>query len=219
MVLLLDECEQAMSHCPLLLRPLIAGLMVAVAASGCGFLYPTDPKPGVPPDHTDKISNALHKPGSEEPFTEQSGCTAYHCHHINLSGGWALAATADSEDEVPNRSPSCYQCHSLKWNERQPRSLEIHYPHNGIEWRLGGSQFVEWWGRTSDWTTIEVFRDNSLIDVLLNQTPSDGVFRIDTIPDNWGPGSRFRVKVTDSNGDGAFSEQFSIVLPKRDADQ
>jgi len=56
---------------------------------------------GVPADHTTLVRQAKHKSGLRTPFTSQ--CTS--CHGADLRGG---------------TGPSCYKCHSKKWNENAP---------------------------------------------------------------------------------------------------
>ena len=84
------------------------GLM---SLGGCDGPFPTQSKIGPPADHTENEDGALHKSGSEEPFSESSGCSSDQCHHSDLRGGLA---------EVDGRvtvAPSCYQCHGEEWDE------------------------------------------------------------------------------------------------------
>lgn len=75
---------------------------------GCDGPFPAQDKIGVPSDHTDSKEGALHKPGSEHPFSNQSDCSSPICHQQNLRGGFVT-----EQNQVP---PSCYQCHGKKWD-------------------------------------------------------------------------------------------------------
>ncbi|MCP5046923.1 MAG: hypothetical protein GY940_07105 [bacterium] len=84
-------------------------LTVALTSTHCNGLFPGMDKSGTPADHTDNIGGALHKPGSETPFTQSSDCTS--CHQPDLRGG-----VEEVEDEL-RYAPSCYQCHDKKWDD------------------------------------------------------------------------------------------------------
>lgn len=71
-------------------------------------------KPGVPSDHTIRQGTALHKPGLENPYRQESGCSATNCHHSDLRGG---PADVDEDGIFESIAPSCYQCHGQKWDD------------------------------------------------------------------------------------------------------
>ncbi len=85
---------------------LVLFLTVALVTMGC--VYPSHSKSGTPADHTDSIGGVLHKPGSEDPFSQSSDCTT--CHQADLRGG-----VGEVEGEL-RFAPSCYQCHEDKWS-------------------------------------------------------------------------------------------------------
>jgi hypothetical protein len=86
----------------------------------CDGLFPSQSKPDVPPDHTQKISGFLHKPGLFDPLDERNGCMTASCHGDDLTGGTAISSGRHIAVS------SCYECHGAVWEGGEESEREGH---------------------------------------------------------------------------------------------
>jgi hypothetical protein len=188
----------------------LAGLLPACLSSV------TEPGAPIPPDHDESENGAFHKAGAEEPFVHGNSCFAYHCHHANLRGGWAIAKTRESEELIETYAPSCYQCHGVEWDDPDFETIQITYPFGeAVEWPQGVGRLVEWVGPPADRFTVDLRRVDGdasvLIATLLNDAPSDGVLEVPEVRADWGHGPGFFVRVRDDRGRHADGLTFTIA--------
>jgi len=105
----MDLCFKLKQFFRLYIPAGIAMLVFFTLLFSCDGVFPTQSKPDVPRDHTQKISGVLHKSGLFEPLERAHGCTTASCHGNDLRGG--VAVTSDRQIVVS----SCYQCHAALW--------------------------------------------------------------------------------------------------------
>lgn len=89
--------------------------MLFLTVTGCEFPFPKETKSNLPVGidaHTVKLGAAYHKPGYDDPFSAEAGCSNSACHQSSLKGG---AGFVDGKDVAV---PSCYQCHGENWLEK-----------------------------------------------------------------------------------------------------
>lgn len=93
------------------LQRAIPFLFLLMACAGCEAPFPPTQKPNLPADHIESIKTAMHKPGFDFPYKQESGCATSSCHGDDLTGGVAQV------DERITIAPSCFQCHETKWQD------------------------------------------------------------------------------------------------------
>lgn len=84
----------------------ILALSLSAMILSCDGMFPTQTKSRPPADHTDIRGGFFHK-GDRHDGVED--CKS--CHGINLTGGVGVV------EEIPQLTPSCYQCHGDVWTK------------------------------------------------------------------------------------------------------
>ncbi len=90
--------------------------------------------------------------------------------------------------------------------------INISLPTSSTIWQTGQiNTDVTWTPISGETVSIEIWYEGLLLDVYKDCTTNDGQFeRVEGIPENWGTGTDFSIKVIDEDGNYGFSESFSI---------
>jgi len=118
----------------------------------------------------------------------------------------------DSGTEDGSRDGDSYQWYTP---EPDPPSREVTLPSSGTVWEHGQTGVrIEWKGFEGEEVRIELLESGQKIADLRPWHASDGEFvRSAPVPEAWGSGEHFQVRVAGRSGEAATSEEFQILAP------